>query len=51
MIEKNDLEKRINELAMLNEIGRALSSTIKINDLMELIYNYLTVVGWTKHQE
>ena len=44
MIEKNDLEKRINELAMLNEIGRALSSTIKINDLMELIYQQTTRV-------
>ena len=42
MIDKNALEKRINELAMLNEIGRALSSTIKINDLMELIYQQTT---------
>ncbi len=42
MTEKNALEKRINELAMLNEIGRALSSTIKINDLMELIYQQTT---------
>jgi Amt family ammonium transporter len=44
MTPKNVLEERINELAMLNEIGRALSSTININDLMELIYQQTTRV-------
>ena len=33
---------RIKELAMLNEIGRAISSTIIIDDLIELIYEQTT---------
>jgi GAF domain-containing protein/HPt (histidine-containing phosphotransfer) domain-containing protein len=33
------LRRRIQELATLNEIGRALSSAIDINELIELIYN------------
>ena len=44
MMEKNALDHRINELAILNEIGRALSSTIKINDLIEVIYQQTTRV-------
>ena len=33
---------RIKEMAMLNEIGRAISSTIIIDDLIELIYEQTT---------
>ena len=33
------LHRRIQDLATLNEIGRALSSAIDINELIELIYN------------
>lgn len=33
------LHQRIQDLATLNEIGRALSSAIDINELIELIYN------------
>ena len=36
------LRVRIQELATLNEIGRALSSAININELLELIYNQTT---------
>lgn len=42
--EQDDLKNRVRELAMLNEVGRALSSTIKINDLMEVIYEQTTRV-------
>jgi len=43
---KNDVEdslrKRIEELATLNEIGRAISSATKINHLIQLIYKQTT---------
>jgi Amt family ammonium transporter len=43
---KNDVEdslrKRIEELATLNEIGRAISSATKINQLIQLIYKQTT---------
>ena len=42
--EQADLQKRLRELAMLNEIGRALSATIKTNDLMKVIYQQTTRV-------
>ena len=35
---KDTLQKRIEELATLNEIGRAISSATKINQLIQLIY-------------
>ena len=42
--EQVDLQKRVRELAILNEIGRALSSTVKVNDLMKVIYEQTTRV-------
>ena len=36
------LRKRIEELATLNEIGRAISSATKINELIQLIYQQTT---------
>jgi len=35
----NGAQQRITELATLNEIGRAISSTMKLHDLLELIYH------------
>lgn len=33
-----ELERRLTELSVLNEIGRALGSTLKLDELMEVIY-------------
>jgi len=39
---EESLRKRIEELATLNEIGRAINSATKINQLMQLIYKQTT---------
>jgi GAF domain-containing protein/HPt (histidine-containing phosphotransfer) domain-containing protein len=39
---EDSLRKRIEELAILNEIGRAISAATKINQLMQLIYKQTT---------
>ena len=39
---EESLRKRIEELATLNEIGRAISSATKINELIHLIYQQTT---------
>ena len=45
----SETRRRMNELAMLSEIGRALSSTLKVDELVQLIYEQTSRVLYAEN--